>query len=251
MWLATNSRCDMLYEVAWASQQTAPNKRSLKRLLSSIERVKKTRQDGGLPYKKSDLFAKLRVTFYTDALRHIMVDGTAEIVTQIGFAIFFTFRESEKPIAHLLAAQSKKSSHVTNSIFGAETVTMCEGFQMGHMMREMLETVLGMNVEFELLTDSKYLVETISLESITKEVRMMNHVDSLRECFSIQEISRVGHVDRWDNYANILTKPVKRDIRDAYLGMGYIHRKVQFWTCPIVKRKRETKPTDELKADGC
>ena len=240
MWLATNTRPDMLFTVAAVARVTAPTEKDLRSLCSRLLRLHQNYVAGavlGLRYNRID--TRGRVVVFTDAARsvHDAASESPQMVSQLAYVVWFL---ADDNTAHLLAASSAKSKRQTNSVIAAETFAFSSGFQAGVMCRELLAELLPCRPALDILTDSKSLVDTLSATSITRELTLMSHVAYLREAFSLGEIDRVGHVTGLTNYADALTKHVpSAPSWTHFYSTGCLQFDVTHWVSPIATSSQE------------
>jgi hypothetical protein len=109
--------------------------------------------------------------------------------------------------AHILTWFSRKSARVTASVVTAETLAVIATVDTAYAVRMQLAKV-GIEVELELLTDSKQLYSILEGHGSVRERRLLLDISALRQMLRKGQITRVGFVRSEFNLADGLTKLV-------------------------------------------
>jgi hypothetical protein len=173
-WLTTVTRPDISAVVAQLAQVTAAtNPEELKKCLRIVKDTVSFLHDTadvGLLFPK--LSGCLHLVCYADA----SFAGNVDHSSQIGCLLMLV--DSAKP-THILNWFSRKSARVTVSILTAESLAVTAAVDIAYAMRLQLAQI-GIDVELDVLTDSKQLYTALQGHVKVTEQRLMTDVAALR-----------------------------------------------------------------------
>ena len=128
------------------------------------------------------------------------------IYGQTGILTGLVLGEGTKAAFHPLAWSSHKQSRVARSSSAAEILAIVEAEEFGGALRNALERICGRKMTHELIVDSKSLFDTITTQHETKDFRLRQAVQSLRERYELGEITTLRWIAGKVNPADALTK---------------------------------------------
>lgn len=141
----------------------------------------------------------VKVVAYTDAPFSTNLDH----ISQLGFLVLQSDASGKCNILHYSSSISKR---VGFSVLGSEIYALIHWFDFVYCVERDLETMSSKHVPMELLTDSKCLCDVITRWSSCREKRLMIDIAVVKEAYSRQEISQVGHLFSNQNPADGLAK---------------------------------------------
>jgi hypothetical protein len=100
-----------------------------------------------------------------------------DMSSQMAYIVFLT---DEINRCAPLSYKYVKCKRVTRSVLAAEAIAFSEGFYQGFTIKNDLHELLGINVTFTILTDSKTLFDVIAKASSTLEKCILIYMSCVR-----------------------------------------------------------------------
>ena len=203
-WLA-NTRPDMQFEISQLTQITqkmfdSNAKAYVKQINSLVRYAHNNVAHIQFPSLVRDT---LRIVGFSDAA----YANNYDLTSQLGRIILLSdVSNAVIPISF----KSYKSRRVTRSVLSAEVIAFADLFGDAYALKTKIEHALQRYIPMHLMTDSKYLFDTISKGSKTSEKRIMLGIHAARHAYQSKEISNIGFVRSADNIAEGLTTAKKQ-----------------------------------------
>ena len=157
----------------------------------------------------SIVFGKLKsnatacLTAFTDAA-FPKIDGSID--AQTGILCGLVIGEGPHAAFHPIAWTSHKQKRICRSASAAEIMSIAEAVDFGYAVRTAVEKIAGRTLTFELNVDSRSLFEAITTQHESKDFRLRQAVQSIRQAFERGEISTLRWIPGKVNPADALTK---------------------------------------------
>jgi hypothetical protein len=168
--------------------------------------------------------------------------------SQVGIVV--CIRDMRSSEVNLIHAASMKSRRVARSALAAETLALSEAFDVGYVIRQSMECLLGCSLPLVLYTDARSLYHlTISLSACPTERRLAIDIAAVREAFEKRVISDIVLISGESNPADGCTKTSANGALEMLLDSGTAIINKQAWlvrdkiVCPPLPA-RELIPTE-------
>ncbi|PXF45775.1 hypothetical protein BWQ96_04442 [Gracilariopsis chorda] len=178
--------------------------------------------------------ASFHIRFYTDS----SIANSADQSSQLGYIATLCDKFNR---CNILSCRSYNSRRVVRSVMGAEVYAFADGFDVAHMLRFDLESIMNRKLRLCILTDIKSLFDTTVKNSFISEKRLMIEVQAAREAYQQLEILDIGHISGSNNPADGLTKPktclalvklLTTGIMDHHINQWVIRNNKSVFTSP-------------------
>ena len=123
--------------------------------------------------------------------------------SQIGYVICLADAANK---ANLLHWSSIKCKRVTRSVLVSELFAMAQGFDVGSVLKSIVEGILQIFLFMIICIDFKSLYDCLVRLGSTHEKRLMVDIMCLRESYERREITEIKWIDGGSNPADVMTK---------------------------------------------
>ena len=111
-----------------------------------------------------------------------------DLSSQIGYVLVLV---DGTGYTNIIYWSSTKYKRVTRSVLASELYSIAYGFDMGTLVKSIIDRVLEMELLLVVCTDSKSLYECLVKLGTTREKRLMIDVMCLRQAYERREIAEV------------------------------------------------------------
>jgi hypothetical protein len=126
-----------------------------------------------------------------------------DLSSQIGFVLVLVNATKR---ANILYWSSTKCKRVTRSVLASELYGIAHGFDIGALVKSIINQAIEMGILLVIYTDSKSLYKCLVKLGTTQEKRLIIDVMYLRQVYKRQEIAEVKWIKGDLNPANAITK---------------------------------------------
>jgi hypothetical protein len=164
----------------------------------------------------------LRLIVFTDA----SFANNRDLSSQIGYVLVLADGTGR---ANIIYWSSTKCKRVTRSVLASELYGMAHGFNMGALVKSIIDRVLEMELPLVVCTDSKSLYECLVKLGTTREKRLMIDVMCLRQAYERREIAEVKWIKGESNPADSMTKSKPTNALKRLIDTNTIQLDVEEW----------------------
>jgi hypothetical protein len=141
----------------------------------------------------------LCLIIFTDAL----FANNRDLSSQIGYVLVLVNGTRHANIIHWFSTKYKR---VTRSVLASELYGMAHGFNMGALVKSIINRALEMELLLVVCTDSKLLYECLVKLGTTREKYLIINVICLCQAYKRREITEVKWIKGESNPADSMTK---------------------------------------------
>ena len=163
----------------------------------------------------------------TQATLHTFADASfpkagGSVYGQSGIICGLALGSSPEAAFHTLAWSSRKQTRVCRSSTAAEILAICDGEDLGSMIRGALHRVSSRKVPHHLNIDSRSLFEALATQHELRDFRLRQATQSLRASFEVGDISVLRWIAGKQNPSDALTKrsPATGELLSAMCSKG-------------------------------
>lgn len=161
-------------------------------------KIVKDNADMGLNCKPHDT-RSLELRVYADA----SFASNDDLSSQIGYTVSLCDASN---LCHVIDFSSKKSRRTVRSIMAGEICAFMDALDTSFMLRSDMCELLGTDIPFLMITDSKQLFDATTRGKRTTEKHLMIDVAPVRQAYRRYEIYSIGLIRGDDNPADALSK---------------------------------------------
>jgi hypothetical protein len=238
-YIATVCQPEAAFDLSSAAQITEPSKDDIKKLNKRLEWQKENSSRGLIfvPLNTGIGTGKqLRLIVFTDS----SFANNADYSSQIGYVITLADDDDNANIIHW---SSTKYKRVTRSILASELYGIANGFDIGAVIKKMVENIVKMDdLPLLLCTDLKSLYECLVKLGTTHEKRLMVDIMCLCQSYERHKITEVIWIDGDSNPANAMTKGRPCQVLKDLVDSNRIKLRATGW---VEKAKKEVIPAEK------
>ena len=137
-----------------------------------------------------------------------------------------------------------KYKRVTRSVLASELYNIAYGFNIGAIIKSILDKILQVNLPLVLCTDSKSLYDCLVRLGTTQEKRLIIDLMCLRQAYERRQITEVKWIDGDTNPADAMTKGKPCTALSRLINTNRIELRAVGW----VKRTDSASELDKARA---
>ncbi len=149
-----------------------------------------------------------------------------ELKSQLGIVVVLVDKFENAALIHYA---SWKTRRVVRSVLAAELFASVASHDFREIMSHDLNLISGNKFPIHLMTDSKYIFDTITKIFGVSEKRLMIDISTLRQSYASGEIDKIAHIPTCNNLADAFTKTTSPRLLESLMKTGKLQHDVNLW----------------------